>query len=347
MWLSTLFSGQLQNLNWNGNMSWTDWIANLFRYKPKPDYWETLYRSEKVRADEVLSKLIQCQTDSSRVKSDLTLAIDQIKKLNASVTSLDRRNQALQGQLMVADKYAGELKTFGDEYKTLYDDLLASIGSTGKDLVSANQELGQEIERLRAELYNTQVALKQALEDLKKPVPPVDITPIWFTAYLKNKYKDVVDRSKIWDEWDSAVMFGFAVEITEDAVVIPASEFKAKLVEAFPNAVWHSALKDNQYYTCSMNQAEIIIRNDFGNLKSYAPDKWDCDKFTQKLRVHFIEVYGYTVAVEVWGNSPVGFHSWILVRCSDGVLMVEPQNDSITRIPDILPGYEVTAFHDA
>ena len=294
-------------------MSWTDWIANLFRYNPKPDYWETLYRSEKVRADEVLSKLIQCQTDSSRVKSDLTLAIDQIKKLNVSVTSLDKRNQALQGQLMVWDSRDTVIESLTLQIKVKDAELVATTGS---------------IAALHAEI----ISLKSSQQDM---------TPEKLITLLKTQIR----TPELWDRCDAALVEVFALTHEDDEKTLTASEFLTILAKAFPDAKFISEPLDNQYVAPSCDFIEKAIRNDFGNLKQYVPEQRDCDDFAEDLRVHFRKVYGYNIGVIVLGDAPIGYHAWLLLVGYDGIVMVEPQTDSMTRIPDILPGYVVRKFH--
>jgi len=298
-------------------MAWTDWMANLFRYKPKPDYWETLYRAEKVRADEVLEKLIRCQTDSSRIQTDLTLAIDQIKKLNASVTSLDRRNQALQGQLMVAD----------NKDNSLMQNLLAKEEEL---LVSTDK-----INSLRVAITSLQSDLAKAL-GLDHTFTPEKLITLLRTQIL---------TPELWDKYDSALVEVFALTHEDDEKTLTASEFLTILAKAFPEAKFISEPLDNLYNAPSCDFIEKAIRNDFGNLKSYVPEQRDCDDFAEDLRVHFRKVYGYNIGVIVLGDSPFGYHAWLLLVGYDGIVMAEPQTDSMTRIPDFLPGYVVRKFH--
>ena len=297
-------------------MSWFTKFVDLFRPGPSP--YETLYLAEKQRADGLYYKLLDCENEKSIISELFNLS-------KATISQINKDKSALESQI--------------NNLELKLNDLEKSLGADIASWVTEKGEM-QAIIKQKEKLIDN-------LTKQKDDLAAQDITPGKLTPYLKDKYKNVADRSKIWDEWDSAVMFAFAVEQTEDAVILSAKDFKDALVKAFPDAVWHSDLKDNEYYACSMNQAEIIIRNDFGNLKPYVPEKYDCDKFAQGLRVHFYSVYGYNIAVEIWGNSPVGFHSWLLIRCWDGILMVEPQNDSIIRLPGILPGYKITAFHDA
>ena len=77
--------------------------------------------------------------------------------------------------------------------------------------------------------------------------------------------------------------------------------------------------------------AEEFLKNDLTNLRTYVGGiegkNYDCDDFSESVRVHLSENYGYNSIGVIWGD----FHAWnfFVLLDDDGpeIMFFEPQSD--------------------
>ncbi len=298
-------------------------------------FWDWLFKPKvDIQVADLQFKLAQEKDENAGLMSQLSLCLDEKSRGAFMISQLQQQNSDLQVSLQERDLQIDSLQKQIIGYASQVDDLI--------NQVSTSQSLIDNLTKQRNILEGMNFGLKGQIIELQKSL---EITPETLQAFLIAKYPQGTDVSKIWDTYDLALINAFAVTQDDDPMIISQNEFKGQLISCFPHAIFHSPGKDNEYFACTVDMAEKIIRNDFGNLVIYDPNRRDCDKFTQLLRAHFYQVYGYNNVVEIWGMASFGYHSWAVIVCSDGLLQVEPQTDQIVKFPDTL-GYEVQAVHD-
>lgn len=295
-------------------MGFWDW---LFR-KPKDtraDALAILLKEERSKNTELHASLVACQTDRSKIFSAGQSAIREV------ATQL-KRVADLEIQLT-------SFKDDNDKKQMLLDNQSRDL----KDLQATCERRQGTIDNLKKQrdVLNQQVL---QMQQEKK-----DITPEQLSAFLIAKYPQGMDVSKIWDEYAEAVTNAFAIKLIDPVKEISASEFRDSIVKAFPGIKFNSMLMESLYFCPSCSDIIRVIRNNWGNLKPYVPERGDCNWFAERLRVHFNNIYLLNIATLVVGPSPFGLHAWSIIKGSDGIVVCEPQNDSVTIIPDKLPGY--------
>ena len=76
-----------------------------------------------------------------------------------------------------------------------------------------------------------------------------------------------------------------------------------------------------------------ILAKDWTNKVPYITDIGDCDKFADRLYMHLCDYYGINGALEVWGQTTVGYHGFNLTVLKEGddyvARLIEPQTDAI------------------
>ena len=303
-------------------MNWK-WLTDFFTAPGKVVKLQKALEDTAILLIEARDNYDNCQFNKSKLFTDLTLAIAekqalkrQITVFNETLSNMDSEIQALKDSQSTTD--------------TEKDKTIAELKATALRRQGTIENLTKQRDELKARIANAD-----------------DITPEKLTTSLIAKYSPGTDVAKIWDDYDLALIKFFAINNDESvkSEIIPVGNFVQALSKAFPNAVFQSEALDNLYYAPSMDFAEKAIRNDFGNLRPYVLEKSDCDDFAEDLRVHFRKVYGYNTGVIVLGDAPIGYHAWLLLVCYDGILEIEPQDDSISRIPDVIEGYVVRKFH--
>lgn len=300
-------------MNWN-------WLTDFFTAPGRVREQAQQLVVKNILLKENRDQLVACQTDRSKMFTDLTWAIKEKKSLSESLTAL--ANESAYKDV--------EIQALKDLWKT---DYVSFISET----IIAKDKLIKELQATALRRQGTIENLTQQRDEAR------DITPESLTSSLKAKYPQ--GNPEAWDKLDLALINAFALANDGEFKILTQAEFVTALYTAFPDAKFMSEPLDNAYYAPSMDFAEKAVRNDFGNLRPFGVDINDCDDFAEDLRVHFRQVYGYNTGVIVLGDAPIGYHAWILIVCFNGIVMVEPQADSMTRIPVILDGYIVRKFH--
>lgn len=314
-------------------MPFWDWLTSRPTKSIWPAYsWEARYRDQKARSDELAAELDVCQSEKFLAVADyveqkkvadrqlaaIKAANDNISRLTAGMNDLAARNRELQAKV-------SSMEATEDER---LDSCESRLTRTLTELAAATNRQTY----LEGKLATAEDQLKEARKQ-------ADLTPERLKTILAAGYAGVEDVSKVWDDYAAVLIEVFAVKLLDPVIVQDAGNYKADILNAFPGIRFNSDLKDNIYYRPSSADAVRIIRNDFGNLTPYVPEQVDCDKFAERLRVHFYTVYGLNIGIEVWGDAPFGRHAWFLAKCSDGIVMCEPQNDYVAILPETIDGY--------
>jgi len=296
-------------------MSW-NWLTRFFTAPDRVRELEQKVSDKQIRYIEVAANLTSCLTEKSRLVIELTRDREEHKALVES-----------------ADILRKELNSQAQELRSLKSS--QTISDMDKDI-------------LIVELQATALRRQGTIENLtRQRDEALDMTPEKLETILLAKYPPGSDVAAIWQKYKLALIRAFAIDNGDsvDFKIFRAEEYLAILRKAFPDAKFISENLDNFYYAPSVDFMERAVRNDFGNLKPFVPDRTDCDDFAEDLRAHFRQVYGYNIGIMVIGDSPLGYHAWTLLFGFNGILMVEPQTDSIARLPEILGGYVVRKFH--
>ncbi len=90
-------------------------------------------------------------------------------------------------------------------------------------------------------------------------------------------------------------------------------------------------LPDSTLYTTSLEGLQTILKRDWTNRIKYIAEKFDCDDFAHMLSERLNYYYGLTSVMEVWGDTPAGYHAFCVVVLKDGdnyvCRLIEPQSD--------------------
>ncbi len=82
---------------------------------------------------------------------------------------------------------------------------------------------------------------------------------------------------------------------------------------------------DNAYTVPTVADTLRIFQQSFIGLIQFLAEVMDCDKFSAAFRSHLDQFYKVNSCATIYGDSGWGYHSYNLVVCSDGVVMIEPQ----------------------
>ena len=94
-------------------------------------------------------------------------------------------------------------------------------------------------------------------------------------------------------------------------------------------------LSDLQYKTTSLELLREFLRQDTTNEYSYIPELYDCDDYSYRLMGQ-LSIPGWSALPFgiIWTQTPRGGHALnCFIDKERKVWMVEPQNDSIYKIP--------------
>ena len=113
-----------------------------------------------------------------------------------------------------------------------------------------------------------------------------------------------------------------------------SSEVLTLLRAEFPNA--QILLSDAKYKTTTKKEIERYLKYDLTDTWDYVPEYFDCDNSSYSLMGHLSNPdWGCLTFGIVWTKVPGGAHAVNCFIDNNGeVWIVEPQTDSISKLPD-------------
>jgi len=179
---------------------------------------------------------------------------------------------------------------------------------------------------LQGTIDSLKEALKVANTTISELQEPDTFTP---PEKLVQILAGIEPSAEAWYELASIISDYMKVRAVQ-TITVSAVEINARLRILFPVATMHR-MRDDTYFLPTKAKAFEIVQRDWSNLLSYIAQQRDCDKFSTIFKAHLSLHYGLNCAVEAWSQT----HSFILLLCSDGEVLLEPQTDLTFKVADI------------
>lgn len=276
---------------------------------------------------------------------------DRLRQANYRVTVLEGELNGCNSSLAYYQNEYGKAYQEYVKYKQQADEALSNLASKDGEIAGLQQQVAdyensaRSLESRAKELEEANSELLARIGELEgRPAP--DLTPDYLRSRLKEQLPSINNRPQLWFDYLKALYVVFGRPAVTGYREVASDEVRARVDSAFPGLAWHSPQKDGKYRLITIAQAKGIIQSSFVSIGKYVPELWDCDKYSQALREHFSFYYLVNSCLEIWGYWGTVYHSWNLVVCQDGVLMVEPQTNEMAVLPEIVPDHKATEVHD-
>ena len=146
------------------------------------------------------------------------------------------------------------------------------------------------------------------------------------------------EKKKIIKELKEIVDVETRVVRIEDLIEKKSAEEVKKMLENAGLKNVKTYFSDGEYYTIPYASWMSIVKNDFLERKKWIKERFDCDSFSKSFVGRMNEHYQINGCGEVWGMTPGGYHSWVILITPNKLLFLETQTDEIFEVGE--KGYQ-------
>ena len=264
----------------------------------------------------------------SNISAELETSQQENERLNNSLEQITDGNQSLYKEV--------------NNLNLKYSKCLAecsSLEAQDKERENISQQQVSQIIDLKAQLEVKQTEITKLKFQIIKPVPVNELASR-IRQIVIDSIEDLSfqDKGIIWWQLDKVLYLVFARPVVKYEVwnKVKVKNEIEKHYPAYPSA--YSLTKgfefaDGLYRVTDYETMKQIVEESYIPNMQWLKDTFDCDDFARQFVVHLTRYLLNSGAV-VYGNSPMGYHAFNLIICTDGLAMLEPQNGQIAKVKD-------------
>ena len=118
-----------------------------------------------------------------------------------------------------------------------------------------------------------------------------------------------------------------------ELLTMPSSDVQGEISLAGLRLLYPGLLDSKYCYTRAEDWAEIFSYIYFVfDMPKYLVDRMDCDDFAVLLKGLVTSFFGLNCFGVVYGNTPMGYHSWNVFRTEETWLQFEPQTGEFFKM---------------